>query len=157
MVENNLYAISVRQERQMAVEHAADKAAGLGLPGVTVDGLDALAVYGTMREAVARARSGEGPTIVETLVHRMTPHSSDDDDRTYRPREELEALKAQDPVHLPRDKLMDMRVLSEEAEAEIQGRAKSQVEDAVQFATDAPYPEVSEAAYPVYAEDRIDG
>ncbi|MFQ5922066.1 MAG: thiamine pyrophosphate-dependent dehydrogenase E1 component subunit alpha [Anaerolineales bacterium] len=156
MVENNLYAISVRQERQMAVDHVADKAAGLGLPGVTVDGLDALAVHRAITEAVSRARSGGGPTIVETMVHRMTPHSSDDDDRSYRPREELEALKAQDPLLLQRDKLMDMGVLSQEAEREVQERAKREVGEAVDFATGAPYPEVSEASYPVYAEDRID-
>jgi 2-oxoisovalerate dehydrogenase E1 component alpha subunit len=156
MVENNLYAISVRQERQMAVDKVADKAAGLGLPGVTVDGLDALTVHRMMSEAVARARSGGGPTIVETMVNRMTPHSSDDDDRTYRPREELEALKAQDPVLLQRDKLMDMGILSEEVENEMQERAKVEVEEAVKFATEAPYPDVIEASYPVYAEDRID-
>ena len=106
MVENNLYAISVRQEKQMAVEKVADKAAGLGLPGVTVDGLDAISVHQAVSEAAERARSGDGPTIVETMVNRMTPHSSDDDDRSYRPREELEAQKAQDPVHLQRDKLL---------------------------------------------------
>ncbi|MCZ6530632.1 MAG: thiamine pyrophosphate-dependent dehydrogenase E1 component subunit alpha [Chloroflexi bacterium] len=156
MVENNLYAISVRQERQMAVEQVADKAAGLGLPGVTVDGLDAPVVHRAITEAVSRARSGGGPTIVETMVHRMTPHSSDDDDRSYRTREELEALKAQDPLHLQRDKLMDMGVLSQDAEREVQERAKREVEEAVDFATRAPYPEVSEASYPVYAEDRID-
>jgi len=156
MVENNLYAISVRQERQMAVEHVADKAAGLGLPGVTVDGLDALAVHQVMTEAVDRARSGGGPTVVETMVNRMTPHSSDDDDRSYRTREELEALKAQDPLDLHRDKLLVAGILTEETEREVQARAKGEVEEAVAFATEAPYPDISEASYPVYAEDRID-
>lgn len=156
MVENNLYAISVRQEKQMAVDKVADKAAGLGLPGVTVDGLDAMAVYRTMTEAAARARAGGGPTIVETMVNRMTPHSSDDDDRNYRPREELEALKAQDPLDLHRDKLLAAGILTEEADAEMQARAKKEVEQAVEFATEAPYPEISEASYPVYVEDRVD-
>jgi len=156
MVENNLYAISVRQDQQMAVEHVADKAAGLGLPGVTVDGLDAVAVHRVVTEAVARARSGGGPTIVEAMVQRMTPHSSDDDDRSYRPRAELEALKAQDPVRLQRDKLMELGILSEQAESEVQERATSQVEEAIEFAGNAPYPDVSEASYPVYAGDRID-
>ncbi|GMR09513.1 MAG: thiamine pyrophosphate-dependent dehydrogenase E1 component subunit alpha [Anaerolineae bacterium] len=156
MVENNLYAISVRQERQMAVEHVADKAAGLGLPGVTVDGLDALAVHQVMTEAVDRARSGGGPTVVETMVQRMTPHSSDDDDRSYRTREELEALKAQDPLDLHRDKLLAAGILTEEAEREVQARAKREVDEAVAFATEAPYPDISEASYPVYAEDRRD-
>jgi 2-oxoisovalerate dehydrogenase E1 component alpha subunit len=157
MVENNLYAISVRQEKQMAVDKVADKAAGLGLPGVTVDGLDAMSVHQAMAEAAARARSGGGPTIVETMVNRMTPHSSDDDDRNYRSREELEALKAQDPLDLQRDKLLAAGILTEEAEAEMQERAKKEVEQAVEFATEAPYPEISEASYPVYAEDRVDG
>ena len=156
MVENNLYAISVRQEKQMAVEKVADKAAGLGLPGVTVDGLDAISVHQAVSEAAERARSGDGPTIVETMVNRMTPHSSDDDDRSYRPREELEAQKAQDPVHLQRDKLLAAGILTEEAENELQERAKTEVEQAVEYATEAPYPDISEASYPVYAEDRID-
>jgi len=156
MVENNLYAISVRQEKQMAVEKVADKAAGLGLPGVTVDGLDATAVHRAVSEAAERARSGDGPTIVETMVNRMTPHSSDDDDRSYRPREELEAQKAQDPVHLQRDKLLAAGILTEEAENELQERAKTEVEQAVEYATEAPYPDISEASYPVYAEDRVD-
>jgi 2-oxoisovalerate dehydrogenase E1 component alpha subunit len=156
MVENNLYAISVRKDKQMAVDKVADKAAGLGLPGVTVDGLDAMAVHRAMTEAVARARSGGGPTIVETMVNRMTPHSSDDDDRSYRPREELESLKAQDPLDLQRDKLLAAGILTEEAEGELHERAKKEVEEAVEFATEAPYPEISEASYPVYVEDRVD-
>jgi len=156
MVENNLYAISVRQDKQMAVDKVADKAAGLGLPGVTVDGLDAMSVHQAMTEAAARARSGGGPTIVETMVNRMTPHSSDDDDRSYRPREELEAQKAQDPVHLHRDKLLAAGILTQEAENELQERAKREVEQAVEYATEAPYPDISEASYPVYAEDRVD-
>ncbi len=156
MVENNRYAISVRQDKQMAVDNVADKALGLGLPGVTVDGLDAMSVHQAIAEAVTRARSGGGPTIVETMVNRMTPHSSDDDDRSYRPREELEAQKAQDPVHLQRDKLLAAGILTEEAEVEMQERAKIEVEQAVEYATEAPYPDISEASYPVYAEDRVD-
>lgn len=140
----------------MAVEKVADKAAGLGLPGVTVDGLDAISVHQAVSEAAERARSGDGPTIVETMVNRMTPHSSDDDDRSYRPREELEAQKAQDPVHLQRDKLLAAGILTEEAENELQERAKTEVEQAVEYATEAPYPDISEASYPVYAEDRVD-
>ncbi len=155
MVENNQYAISVRQEKQMAVERVSDKAAGFGLPGVTVDGLDAVTVYQTMSQAVEHARSGGGPMVVETMVHRMTPHSSDDDDRTYRPREELEALKATDPVHLQRDRLIEIGLLSEEADHEIQERATAEVEEAVKAAAEAPYPDISEASYPVYVEDIV--
>ncbi len=152
-VENNRFAISVPQEHQMAVENAADKAAGLGLPGVTVDGLDPLQVYQAVAAAAARARAGEGPTLVEARVFRMTPHSSDDDDRTYRTREDVEAMKARDPLGSFREFLRSQSVLSAEVVAEMEAQAKQQVEQAVAFAEAAPYPEVSEAAHPVYVED----
>lgn len=156
-VENNIYAISVRQEQQMAVDSVATKADGLGLPGVSVNGLDLLEVRGAMDEAVARARAGEGPTIVEARVHRMTPHSSDDDDRTYRSKEEMQAMKEEDPLEFYREHLMDEGVLTEEHAEKMDTKAKEQVQDAVEFAEEADYPDVEDATYPVYAEDMRDG
>ena len=84
IVENNEYAISVPQEKQMAVNSSADKACGLGLPGIQVDGTKVFEVYEAVLEAVERARKGEGATVIETKMYRLTPHSSDDDDRSYR-------------------------------------------------------------------------
>jgi len=153
MVENNIYAISVRQEKQMAVAGVADKAVGLGLPGVSVDGLDIVAVYEAVLQAAARARSGEGPTLLEARVQRLTPHSSDDDDRSYRPREEIEAMKAQDPVASFRKVLLGRKILTEKLDSELEAQAREQVEDAIAFAEAAPYPDVTEATYPVFAED----
>ena len=153
LVENNDYAISVRQERQMAVAGVADKAAGLGLPGVSVDGLDALATHEAVGQAVDRARQGGGPTVVEARVHRLTPHSSDDDDRTYRPREEVEAMKAADPLAACQKSLREKKVLTQKLEAELETEVAAAVDDAIRFAEAAPYPDVSEAAYPVYVED----
>ncbi|HSR48402.1 MAG TPA: thiamine pyrophosphate-dependent dehydrogenase E1 component subunit alpha [Anaerolineales bacterium] len=153
LVENNVYAISVRQEQQMAVATVAEKASGLGLPGVTVDGLDALAVFDVVSEAADRARRGDGPTLVETRVHRLTPHSSDDDDRSYRPREEVEAMKAGDPLSAFEQRLKQSKVLSSEKQASLEEEIGKTVADAIQAAEAAPYPEVSEASYPVYVED----
>ncbi len=153
LVENNIYAISVRQEKQMAVENVVDKAAGLGLPGVMVNGLDVREVHAAVEAAAARARKGEGPTLIEAKVERMTPHSSDDDDRTYRSRQEVEALKQRDPLVLYRAYLSEAKALSEAQNREFEARAKEEVDDAVRFASEAPYPEVETAAYPVYAED----
>jgi 2-oxoisovalerate dehydrogenase E1 component alpha subunit len=153
LVENNIYAISVRQEMQMAVAGAAGKAAGLGLPGVSVDGLDVVAVVEAVAQAVERARRGDGPTIVEARVHRLTPHSSDDDDRSYRPREEVEAMKAGDPLAAYQQLLLEKKILTPKAQAEIEAEAVEAVEDAMRFAEAAPYPDVSEAEYPVYVED----
>lgn len=153
LVENNVYAISVRQEQQMAVATVAEKAAGLGLPGVTVDGLDVLAVHAVISDAADRARRGEGPTLVEARVHRLTPHSSDDDDRSYRPREEVEAMKAGDPLIAFQRRLRDKNVLSAEMEASLEQEIGKIVGEAIRAAEAAPYPDPSEAAYPVYVED----
>lgn len=153
LVENNVYAISVRQDQQMAVDHVADKAQGLGLPGVTVDGLDPIEVYRATSEAVERARTGGGPTLVEVMVHRMTPHSSDDDDRAYRTKDEMQTMKEEDPLHQYRAQLMDRDLLSQERDEEMEAEAKEAVQDAVAFAEAADYPDLSEGSYPVYAED----
>lgn len=153
MVENNIYAISVHQELQMAVDNVADKADGLGLPGVTVDGLDPSAVYDMMQEASARARNGEGPTLVEVKVSRMTPHSSDDDDRSYRSKEEVEELKQKDPLPAFAAKLKQDGVIDDEDEVEMETEVKEQINQAVEVANQAPYPPIEDATHPVYAED----
>ena len=153
LVENNIYAISVRQEKQMAVPHVADKAAGLGLPGVSVDGLDVARVYEAVSEAAERARRGQGPTLIEARVQRQTPHSSDDDDRSYRPREDIEAMKAADPLAAFRRVLQGRKFLTDKLEADLEAQAREEVEDAIAFAEAAPYPDVGEAAHPVFVED----
>lgn len=153
IIVNNLYAISVRQEQQMAIANAADKALGLGLPGVSADGMDFLAMYRVMQEAVDRARRGEGPTVIEAKVYRITPHSSDDDDRSYRSREEVEQFKQRDPLVIARQRLEPQGLLTAEVIEAFEQRAREMVEDAVRFGESAPYPDPEEAAYPVYAEE----
>jgi 2-oxoisovalerate dehydrogenase E1 component alpha subunit len=152
IVENNIYAISVRQEQQMATETVADKAKGLGLPGITVDGNDFTKVHGVVKQAVDRAREGEGPTLIETKTYRITPHSSDDDDRTYRPREEVEESKKRDPILLAKNFLLKEGILTEDLIEDMEEKAKSEVNDAVKFAESTPYPDPGEASTPVYAE-----
>jgi 2-oxoisovalerate dehydrogenase E1 component alpha subunit len=98
--ENNHYAISVNQTKQMAVENVADRASAYGFPGVVVEGSDVLACYAAMKDAVERARAGEGATLIEAKTYRFFPHTSDDDDRTYRSREEVEEAKHKDPVQV---------------------------------------------------------
>jgi 2-oxoisovalerate dehydrogenase E1 component alpha subunit len=138
---------------QMAVPGAAGKAAGLGLPGVSVDGLDIVAVHQAVAEAVERARRGQGPTVVEPRVHRLTPHSSDDDDRSYRSRSEIEAMKADDPLAGFQKQLLATKVVTPKIQSQVEAEAMEAVDDAIRFAEAAPYPDVSEAAYPVYVED----
>ena len=97
--ENNQYAISVPQSKQMAVDgRGRSRAEGYGFPGVVVDGNDVLACYGAMKRPHDRARAGEGPTLIECKTYRFQPHTSDDDDRTYRSREEVEEAEHHDPL-----------------------------------------------------------
>lgn len=96
--ENNRYAISVDYRKQTASDTVAEKAQAYGMPGYFVDGMDPLASYYVMREAVERAREGAGPALVELLVYRYGPHSSADDDSRYRPKEEVESWRKRDPL-----------------------------------------------------------
>jgi 2-oxoisovalerate dehydrogenase E1 component alpha subunit len=157
LVENNIYAISVPQDQQMATENVAQKADGLGLPGFSIDGLDVRVVYKTITKAVERARAGEGPTLIEVLVSRMTPHSSDDDDRTYRSREEVEQMKANDPLPKFADELTSEGILTAAAINDMEEKAKGEIQAAVDFAEAADYPDISEAQHPVYAEEVSNG
>jgi 2-oxoisovalerate dehydrogenase E1 component alpha subunit len=153
MVENNMYAISVPVAKQMAVPSAADKACGLGLDGRKVDGTDVFAVYAMMQELVAKARNGGGPSLIEARMYRITPHSSDDDDRSYRSREEVDEAKKSDPLLVGKRQLEAEGLLSEADLESMKAKAKDMVDDAIQYAEAAPYPEVAEGEYPVYAEE----
>ncbi|HEX7103246.1 MAG TPA: thiamine pyrophosphate-dependent dehydrogenase E1 component subunit alpha [Nitrolancea sp.] len=149
-VENNGWAISVPMAKQMNIAHVSERAAGYGIPGVTVDGSDPIAVYTAVAEAVERARRGDGPTLVEALVARFTAHSSDDDDRMYRPLNQAQELRANDPNLRFRARLIEEGVMSEEQVKEIEARIKVQVNDATEFAENAPYPDPSELTLHVY-------
>lgn len=156
LVENNLYAISVRQEAQMAIADVSARAAGYGIHGVSVDGMDALAVYDVVYEAAQRAYRGEGATLIEAKVYRMTPHSSDDDDRSYRSREEVEYWRARDPVLRLRATLMEMGVLTAALDAELEAQVKRDVDEAQAFAEAAPDPTIDDLNAAVYAPGEVD-
>jgi 2-oxoisovalerate dehydrogenase E1 component alpha subunit len=152
LVQDNDYAISVPRRLQMGVESVADRARGYGMVGVTVDGGEVLAVYEAMREAVARARSGEGPTLIDAKVARFTSHSSDDDQRRYRPREELEALLRRDPIERFRNHLLDEGVLTEEDDERVQQECSAEVDEAVAAAEAAPRPDPADLERHVFAD-----
>ena len=97
LIQNNLYAISVPADDEFAGK-IADRALGYGMPGVVVDGNNVLEVYGAMSAAVARARAGEGPSLIEAKTYRYYAHTSDDDDKLYRSREEVEVWRRKDPI-----------------------------------------------------------
>ncbi|KXH87502.1 thiamine pyrophosphate-dependent dehydrogenase E1 component subunit alpha [Sporosarcina sp. HYO08] len=152
MVENNKYAISVPVDKQLACENVSDRAIGYGMPGVTVDGTDPLAVYEAMKTAADRARSGEGPSLVEAICYRLTAHSSDDDHRQYRDAEELENEKQFDPLPKFAAYLKEVGVLTEELEKEMDEAIMKEVNEATEYAESAPYAAPESALLHVYAE-----
>ena len=148
LIQNNLYAISVPHDQEVAGS-VAERAAGYGIKGIEVDGNDPLAVYGVMSAAVERARSGEGPTLIEAKTYRFHPHTSDDDDKLYRTAEEVEMWRRRDPIEIMRQYLIEARLLSEQLEDEITETVDAAVAAAVETADAAPEP--SDALSAVYA------
>ena len=149
--ENNGWAISVPAGRQMAVARVADRAAAYNLPGVSVDGTDVLAVYGATRTAVARARAGEGPTLIEARLYRLGPHTSDDDARRYRPDAEREEARQHDPLPRYERALRARGVLNDALLAEVRERVAREIADAETFAAASPAPRPEDATLLVYA------
>lgn len=147
IVENNDYAISVPYEKQAAMT-VAERAEAYGVRGISVDGLDPLKMYDVMREAVERAYAGDGPTCIEAKCHRLVPHSSDDDDRTYRSKEELAEIKKSDPVPAFQQRLMEQGILTEARNDEYEAKAKEIVNAAHRSAENAPYPDPAEHLAP---------
>lgn len=145
LCQNNQYAISVPMDREMPVKNVADRAAAYGMPGVAFDGNDLLESYRAVKEAVERARKGDGPTLLEAKTYRPVPHSSDDDDRTYRTRDEVDTWKKKDPVLLAREYCISVGLLDEKKNQDLEERAREVVDDANEFAKNAPYPAPEEA------------
>jgi 2-oxoisovalerate dehydrogenase E1 component alpha subunit len=150
--ENNQYAISVPLHKQSAVEDLALRAQAYAMPGVTLDGNDVVAVYRATREAVERADRGEGPTLIEAKTYRTAPHTSDDDDRGYRPREEVEMWRRErDPIDRFEKVLRAAGILTDDNQKSIQERISAQIEAAITAAERAPYPDGSEILHNVFA------
>ena len=150
LVQNNIYAISVPVAQQMPVPNVADRAPMFGIAGAIVDGNDVLASYRVMKEAIERARSGGGATLVEAKTYRPVPHSSDDDDRTYRSREEVEEWKRRDPIVRFQGYLRDKGLLDDAAIDEVEARVRDEIDTAQAEALAAPYPPAEDALGPVF-------
>jgi TPP-dependent pyruvate/acetoin dehydrogenase alpha subunit len=148
--ENNQYAMSMSVEDALPIEKISKRAVCYDIPGTTVDGNDLMAVYGAVSEAVERARSGEGPSLVENVTYRWRGHSASDVNR-YRTEEEIEAWKKRGPIKRFRRQLIEEGVLTEEEADEIEEQAYADVEEAVAFAEDSPEPDIATIEEGVYA------
>lgn len=151
--ENNGYAISESQEKQMSVMHVADRAKGYGIEGNTVDGNDALTVYQTTRWSLEECRRGLGPKLIEAKTYRLAPHTSSDDDRRYRPRSELEEWIKKDPIDRLRTRLLAESALTDDVDRQIRDDAQREIAAAVEAAERALDPAPESALRHVFYEE----
>ncbi len=151
--ENNQYAISVPASKQAAVADLSIRAQGYGFPGVTVDGNDVLAVYRVAKEAVERARNGDGPTFIEAKTYRLVPHTSDDDDSRYRNRAEVEEWEKKGPLVRFQAWLEEAGVASMDEIGEIEAKAMAEIDAATEYAEAAPTPDPASAMRHVFVEE----
>lgn len=149
MCENNQYAISIPAHKQVA-GNVADRAAGYGFPGIRVDGNDVLEVYRVVKEAKERALRGEGPTLIEAMLYRISPHSTADDDMVYRSKEEVELHKQKDGIKQYRQYLFECGLLNEEKDRTLNGKIMKQMNEATSYAEQAAYPKPEDTLLHVY-------
>lgn len=151
--ENNLYATEVPFSYAAKNPDVAARGWVYGMPGIALDGNDAVAVYHAAREAISRARSGGGPTLLECKTYRIRPHSEGMRDFGYRTQEEVEAWKARDPIALLRKRIL-ARAFATEAELEaIDAEIKASIEKAYEYARSSPWPDPATVQKHVYSED----
>ena len=150
VIENNLYAESTRITNTCKVENLSDRAVAYGIPGVTVDGNDVLAVYEVVSEAVYRARRGEGPAIVECKTYRWRGHY-EGDPQVYKSQQEVEEWLEKDPVIRFQKQLTEIGVLTEKKADRIKQDMTEEINRAAKFAQESAFPDPEEALEGVYA------
>ena len=148
--ENNKYGMSVSIERSTAVSSVADRASAYAMPGRSVDGNDFSAVAEAVEEATARARAGEGPSLIEAVTYRWRGHSKSDRNR-YRTKEEIQAWIERDPIKRMANLLIDHGLLSEDEAAVIEQEAAREIDAAINFAKASDAPDITSVSRDVYA------
>ncbi len=151
--ENNGFAISTPFNKEYAIEHVAQRAAGYGFPGVTLDGRDPVTCYFVAKEAIARARAGQGPMLIECLVDRLGAHSSEDDQRRYRTQEEIDQLAQNDCLERFKKRLLDEGVLSAKEIETLEEKVKAEVAEATRQGMESPDAPPENALTNVYGSD----
>ncbi|MEM7042131.1 MAG: thiamine pyrophosphate-dependent dehydrogenase E1 component subunit alpha [Pseudomonadota bacterium] len=150
--ENNQYGMSTSMERSTAVKRVAERAGAYAMPGITVDGNDFSAVAEAVDAAVARAKNGEGPSLVENLTYRWRGHSKSDRNR-YRTKEEIAEWQTRDPVPRMADMLVEHGITTQAEIDAIEAEAEKIIEEAITFAKDSPAPRIDEATRDVYTDE----
>jgi pyruvate dehydrogenase E1 component alpha subunit len=155
LCENNQYAVTSSFKDMVASDNISDRSAAYNIPGVLVDGQDVIAMYEAVSEAVARARAGQGPSLIEGRTYRYYDHSlglgrivRD----SYRDDEEVEQWKERDPILIHKQRLLEQGIATQEEIDQMESAVKQQIEDAVTFARESPYPDPSELFEDMFAD-----
>jgi len=149
--ENNKYAMSIDIAQAMAVDSVAERTTAYAMPGITVDGNDLPAVAAAAQDAVARARRGEGPTLLECRTYRIRGHSKSDRN-LYRTKDEIEAWRAADPIARLSAEVLEAGLLGKQELDDIEAASTRDIEAALEFARTSPDPDPAQLTRDVYAE-----
>ena len=152
VIQNNGWAISTPREKQTAAEYIADRGTGFGLPSYVVDGNDIFAIYHVMSEAIARARAGDGPTLIEAITYRLGAHTTADDPTKYRDEAELQLWRKRDPILRLRTFLMNNEMLTEAEDGELREAVTAEIQAAVEAYEALPAPDPRQLFRIVYAD-----
>jgi pyruvate dehydrogenase E1 component alpha subunit len=157
LCENNQYAVTSSFKDMVASDNISDRSAAYNIPGVLVDGQDVIAMYEAVSEAVARARAGQGPSLIEGRTYRYYDHSlglgrivRD----PYRGDDEVEEWKQRDPIVIHKQRLLEQGIVTQQEIDDIENEVKEQIEEAITFARESPYPEPGDLFEDMFA-DRI--
>ncbi|MDI9597250.1 MAG: thiamine pyrophosphate-dependent dehydrogenase E1 component subunit alpha [Atribacterota bacterium] len=150
--ENNLFGISVDLRKITGNPNIADRAVGYGIPGIIVDGNDVLEIYQVTKEAFARARKGDGPTLIECKTYRHKGHHVGDPGTTYRLKKELDEWMKKDPIKTFKERLIIEKIAKKKELETLEEEVKNLVKEAVQFAENSPFPEPEEAFEDLFYE-----
>jgi pyruvate dehydrogenase E1 component alpha subunit len=149
--ENNLYGISMSQTRHQAIKDIADRGVAYNVPGVAVDGNDVFAVYEAADEAIKRARDGQGPTLIECKTYRHRGHF-EGDAGAYKPKEEQEFWMQKDPLPRIEKYMIDNKVVTPEELEKLKAQVMGEIDEAIKFANESPYPELASAVQDIYSD-----
>jgi pyruvate dehydrogenase E1 component alpha subunit len=150
--ENNQYALSTPVREAVSITNISDRSMAYGIPGRTIDGNDVIEVYTKMKEAVERARAGEGPALLGCITYRFLGHFTGDPGRgmTYRSKEEMDQWQNRCPIKRFREQLINQKMMTKEMEKKIEANVKVSIDEAVQFAKDSPFPLPEEATQDLF-------
>ena len=154
LCENNQYAVTSSFKQMVASDSIADRSVAYNIPGVLVDGQDVIAMYEAVSEAVARARSGQGPSLIEGRTYRYYEHSlgmSRIVRDAYRDDDEIAEWQQKDPINIHKERLLEQGIATAEEIDQMENEVKQQIEEAITFARESPYPEPSDLFEDMYA------